>query len=99
MTTPPPFAAALLTTRARPCKPADTANPKHHLKMLMQAVSRSTMFVGTSPEFELALYTLCFFCGHEENRVRCGPYDLTVKCHRMYGNDNRVGTCFPVADE
>jgi len=60
----------------------------------------SSMFVGTSPEFELALYSLCFFAGQEENRVTVGDYDLTIKCYRIrskYGD--KVSTAFPVPDE
>lgn len=40
-------------------------------------------FPGTSPEFELALYTLCFMCGGEENLVDMGPYTVIVRCHRI----------------
>ena len=53
----------------------------------------SSMFVGTSPEFELALYSLCFFAGEEENRISCGGYDLTIKCYRInskYGDKVRA---------
>jgi poly(U)-specific endoribonuclease len=51
-------------------------------------------FIGTSPEFEFALFTLCFAAGAEENIVRIGPYKLNVKCFRMAG---KVGTAFPEA--
>lgn len=40
--------------------------------------SVSSSLIGTSPEFELALYTLCFFCGAEENVVSLGPYRAQV---------------------
>lgn len=56
----------------------------------------STMFVGTSPEFELALYSLCFFAGDEVNRITVGDCELDVKCYKM---GNQVGTCFPIASE
>jgi poly(U)-specific endoribonuclease len=34
----------------------------------------SSSFIGTSPEFEMALFTLCFFLGESENVVQVGPY-------------------------
>ncbi len=39
----------------------------------------SSMFVGTSPEFELALYTLCFLAGQESNEVTLAGYRIRIK--------------------
>eukprot|EP00180_Rhodochaete_pulchella_P001294 Plantae.Rhodophyta-Rhodochaete_pulchella.ctg2103.p1 GENE.Plantae.Rhodophyta-Rhodochaete_pulchella.ctg2103~~Plantae.Rhodophyta-Rhodochaete_pulchella.ctg2103.p1 ORF type:complete len:374 (+),score=76.80 Plantae.Rhodophyta-Rhodochaete_pulchella.ctg2103:526-1647(+) len=55
----------------------------------------STCFIGVSPEFELALYTLCFLCGEEENRIKVGPYECTIKCYRL---GSMIGTAFPQLD-
>jgi hypothetical protein len=43
----------------------------------------TTLMVGTSPEFELALYTLCFAAGQERNYVTIDRYDLLLRwvCH------------------
>lgn len=57
--------------------------------------SVSSMFIGVSPEFELALYTLCFFAGREENHVQVGPYPVNVKCYRL---GNKIGSAFPIAE-
>ena len=40
----------------------------------------STLFVGTSPEFDMALYTLCFCAGEQENFVHLGPYEVKIRC-------------------
>jgi len=56
----------------------------------------SSMFIGTSPEFELALYTLCFLAGQEENIVQVGDYEVKIKVYRIsskYGD--KVGSAYP----
>ncbi|KAK9716257.1 hypothetical protein RND81_06G221600 [Saponaria officinalis] len=58
--------------------------------------SVSSMFVGVSPEFEVALYTLCFFAGRDDNRVDLGPYLVNIKCYRL---GNKIGSAFPIAEE
>jgi len=58
--------------------------------------SVSSTLVGVSPEFELALYTICFFMGTEDNHIQLGPYNVNVKCYRL-GN-NRIGSAFPIAE-
>ncbi|XP_057521077.1 uncharacterized protein LOC130801282 [Amaranthus tricolor] len=58
--------------------------------------SLSSMFIGVSPEFELALYTLCFFAGGEDNHIEVGPYPVNIKCYRM---GNKIGSAFPIAEE
>lgn len=40
----------------------------------------SSIFIGTSPEFELALYTLCFIAGAEENIVTIAGYEVKIRC-------------------
>ncbi|KAL2901746.1 Poly(U)-specific endoribonuclease-B [Bienertia sinuspersici] len=57
--------------------------------------SLSSMFVGVSPEFELALYTLCFFAGDEDNHIEVGPYPVNIKCYRL---GNKIGSAFPIAE-
>jgi poly(U)-specific endoribonuclease len=57
--------------------------------------SVSSTLVGVSPEFEIALYTLCFFVGQEDNHVELGPYPVNVKCYRL---GNKIGSAFPIAD-
>lgn len=57
--------------------------------------SVSSTLIGVSPEFEIAIYTLCFYEGGEENHVELGPYPVNLKCYRL---GNRIGSAFPVAD-
>lgn len=39
----------------------------------------STMFIGSSPEFELALYTLYFLVGEEDNLVEILDYEVKIR--------------------
>ena len=60
----------------------------------------SSSLIGTSPEFELALYTICFFSGLEECDIRLGPYRARITCYRWpahprKGDVVRVATSFP----
>ncbi|OWM88315.1 hypothetical protein CDL15_Pgr003727 [Punica granatum] len=57
--------------------------------------SVSSTLVGVSPEFEVALYTLCFFVGQEDNHVQLGPYPVNIKCYRL---GERIGSVFPISD-
>ncbi|CAI0417682.1 unnamed protein product [Linum tenue] len=57
--------------------------------------SVSSTLIGASPEFEMALYTLCFYAGGEENHVELGPYSVNIKCYRF---GNKLGSAFPMAD-
>ncbi|KAL5973745.1 hypothetical protein ACLOJK_030401 [Asimina triloba] len=58
--------------------------------------SVSTTLVGVSPEFEIALYTLCFYSGEEDNHIQLGPYPVNIKCYRL-GRD-KIGSVFPIAE-
>nr|XP_043628481.1 poly(U)-specific endoribonuclease-B-like isoform X2 [Erigeron canadensis] len=58
--------------------------------------SVSSTMIGVSPEFEIALYTLCFYMGGEDNHVELGPYYVNIKCYRL---GNKLGSAFPIADE
>ena len=38
--------------------------------------SIGSSFIGVSPEFEFALYTMMFMCGEEKNDVEIGGYKV-----------------------
>ncbi len=56
-----------------------------------------SMFIGVSPEFEMALFTTCFLVGEEENVVELdtgsGVFDLRIKCFKIA--HDKVGSSFP----
>lgn len=56
-----------------------------------------TMFLGVSPEFEMALYTLCFLMGNEGNKLTITTgyesFEMNIKCF-TYAHD-KLGTSFP----
>eukprot|EP00897_Mesotaenium_endlicherianum_P005443 jgi/Mesen1/4927/ME000246S04149 len=57
----------------------------------------TSSFIGVSPEFELALYTLCYYAGGEDNRVQMAQYEVNVKVYRL-GQD-KIGSAFPIVEE
>ncbi|KAK9059259.1 hypothetical protein SSX86_021878 [Deinandra increscens subsp. villosa] len=57
--------------------------------------SVSSTMIGVSPEFEIALYTLCFYMGGEDNYVELGPYYVNIKCYRL---GDKLGSAFPIAE-
>eukprot|EP00538_Stauroneis_constricta_P004554 CAMPEP_0119551048 /NCGR_PEP_ID=MMETSP1352-20130426/4432_1 /TAXON_ID=265584 /ORGANISM="Stauroneis constricta, Strain CCMP1120" /LENGTH=467 /DNA_ID=CAMNT_0007597055 /DNA_START=90 /DNA_END=1493 /DNA_ORIENTATION=- len=58
-----------------------------------------TSFVGVSPEFEMALYTICFLIGEENNEVELDTgtdvFLLNIRCYKMARD--KIGTAFPEA--
>ena len=59
----------------------------------------STSFIGTTPEFELGIYTLVYFCGEDGNNlVELGPYNVNLVCHKFgRGKYAHIGTVYPEA--
>ena len=56
-----------------------------------------SMFVGVSPEFEMALYTLCFLMGKETYQFCLSTgeeaFEMKIKCFTMA--KNKIGTSYP----
>ena len=52
-------------------------------------------FIGTSPEFELALYTILYFCSSESHTdVTIAGQDVVLICFKM--GRSALGTCHPM---
>ena len=81
---------------------AETNSDDHLLTLQFRwdGVEKSvgTCLIGTSPEFEVALYTTCFLLGDENNEVTLDTgtgdvFDLNVRCYKHDGD--KIGTAFP----
>ena len=57
-----------------------------------EAKDVSSTIIGVSPEFEIALYTLCFLCGGENNAVQLANYHLNIKCYKIRSH---LATSYP----
>jgi poly(U)-specific endoribonuclease len=56
----------------------------------------SSSLIGTSPEFEIALYTLCWASGNEETKVALGPHKIIVKAFSIQQKGGPfIGSAFP----
>ncbi|XP_060806992.1 endoribonuclease CG2145 [Amyelois transitella] len=56
-----------------------------------------SMFIGTSPELEIALYTLCFVTrADNECKLKLGGKDVDIRTHTFrYRSKNLIGSAFP----
>lgn len=55
----------------------------------------NSMFVGTSPEFEMALYTVCFLARpNQECKFTLNRYPMTVKTFTSY--NSALASAYPV---
>ncbi|XP_078671937.1 uncharacterized protein LOC144911632 isoform X3 [Branchiostoma floridae x Branchiostoma belcheri] len=55
------------------------------------------IFVGTSPEFELALYTVCFLAGDGlQTEVILGGQTVTINTHKWKGH---LASCYPTVQQ
>jgi poly(U)-specific endoribonuclease len=55
----------------------------------------SSLLVGTSPEYDMALATLCFFNGLPETNVQAGPHRLKMKAYPItQGGAKYIGTVY-----
>jgi len=57
-------------------------------------------FIGTSPEFEIAMFTTCFLVGKESNIVTLNTgngeeFEINIKCFSMA--HGKIGTSYPEA--
>ncbi|XP_047024698.1 endoribonuclease CG2145-like [Helicoverpa zea] len=57
----------------------------------------STIFIGTSPELEMALYTLCFVTRADNDcKLKLGTRDVNIITHTFrYRSKNLIGSAFP----
>ncbi len=56
----------------------------------------STSFIGVSPEFEMAIYTLAYLMETEEVPCDLGPYSVVIKSFSIgKGAGAKLGTSFP----
>lgn len=84
-----------LDVRGEPAGPPPPPNQQLltiRFDWLNMTKSVSSMFVGPSPEFEIALYTLLYVAGQEDLELDLGPYQARIKVYQMAG---KIGTAFP----
>jgi len=53
---------------------------------------KGSTFIGVSPEFEIALYTVCYLMGHDAYKITLNDEPVIIKCYKTAG---KIGTCYP----
>ena len=88
--------------KSRNDAPTDADDRILTLQFTWNGVEKSvgSSFIGTSPEFEMAIFTTCFLVGGEENilTLKTEPaeeFELCIKCFSMARG--KIGTSFPEA--
>ena len=62
--------------------------------VIQQVKPIGSSFIGTSPEFELALYTILYFCSTDSHTdVTIAGQDVVLACFKM--GRHGLGTCHP----
>lgn len=58
----------------------------------------TTMFVGTMPGFEMALYTACFMMSNDDCRISLGGTPITIRTFAFKDRNGKqmVGSAYPV---
>ena len=66
-----------------------------HSHMHTQVKPVGSTFIGTSPEFEVALYTICFLCASETTSdINIAGNEAIITCYKHGLN---LGTSYPKA--
>ncbi|GLG92470.1 Poly(U)-specific endoribonuclease homolog [Gryllus bimaculatus] len=70
---------------------------KIHYKWSNVVKPVGSMFVGTSPELEMALYTICFLTRPDDRcQITLGNKVVTIRTHTFrYRGKNLIGSAFP----
>lgn len=61
----------------------------------------SSIFIGTTPELEMALYTLCFFTRPNKRcKLSFAGFKFGIRTYVFQSNGKRfIGTAFPVLEK
>ena len=51
-------------------------------------------FMGTSPEFEMALYTAVYLMGYQAVQFKVNRVNVKISCFGINRNKS-IGTCYP----
>ena len=93
-----------LKPRRRPLSTPHKSKPASHLQLVTLSFTwdgapkpASSSFIGVSPEFEIALYSLIFLgSDKDKTRVTCGDYKVDVTAYKQIcGGRQYIGTAFP----
>jgi len=75
-----------------------TGNKNHLLMMRFKWDNElkviGSAFIGTSPEFEMALYTAVYLMGYSQVQFPLNGNNIKITCHGI-NQDKSIGSCYP----